>query len=98
MPLANTDPLAIEVKAMTFRPGEIPPAEVVVELDGVEIGRFVPTPAWQTYSFTARPRPVNGLSTLQFKTRTFNPAELQLSADNRNLGFLLDGIKVNPAQ
>ena len=98
LPLANTDPVAIEVKAMTFRPGEIPPAEVVVELDGAQIGRFVPTPAWQTYSFTARPRPVNGLSTLQLKTRTFNPAELQLSADNRDLGFLLDGIKVNPAQ
>jgi hypothetical protein len=82
---------------MTFRPGEIPPAEVVVELDGAQIGRFVPKQMWQTFSFMAKPQPVNGLSTLRFKTGTFNPAELQLSSDNRDLGFLLDEIKVNPA-
>ena len=82
---------------MTFRPGELPATDVVVELDGAEIGRFVPEQRWQTFSFKARPQPVNGLSNLRFKSSTFNPAELQLSDDNRDLGFLLDEIKVNPA-
>jgi len=74
---------------MTFRPGEIPPAEVVVRIGWRRNWPLVPTPELADLSFHARPRPVNGLSTLQFKTRTFIPPELQLNADNRDLRLLL---------
>jgi hypothetical protein len=73
--------------------GRVPPAEVGVYLDGQEIGRFVPDEAWQIFPFSGHARPTSGRSTLAFKTSTFNPAQMQISGDARDLGFLLDSLR-----
>ena len=97
LPLASGAPITIVVRAMTFRPENLPPAEVHVSLDGREIGRFTPRYGeWQTYSFQSQPRPTGGLATLVFDTETFNPAALNLGPDDRALGFVLDRVQILP--
>ncbi len=94
VPLPGGATITIELRAMTFRPASLPSAEVIVQLDGQVIGRFVPTDTWQTFSFLAQTKSDGGVSSLEFTTSTFNPADLQLNNDTRDLGFLMDWIKV----
>jgi hypothetical protein len=96
LPMVAETAVTIDVRAMIYRPDGVPEADVVVELDGVEIGRFVPDQAWQTYTFSGQAQPVNGRSRLILHTTPFNPAALQISGDQRNLGFLLDSITITP--
>lgn len=97
LPLMDAASITITVRALTFRPPDLPPAEVSVSLDGREIGRFTPRYGeWQTYSFQAQPRPAGGSSTLAFSTSSFNPAALHLSADDRALGFVIDRVQILP--
>jgi hypothetical protein len=81
---------------MIYRPAGVPPAEVVVTLDGKEIGRFTPDEIWQTFVFRGQAQSPNGMSQLRFKTSTFNPARLNISGDQRDLGFLIDWINIKP--
>ena len=87
--------LTIAVRAMIYRPEGVPETAVIVSLDDQEIGRFTPSDAWQTYTF---PAPISSSkqlhSKLHFKSETFIPAELQLNNDLRELGFLIDWIKI----
>jgi 4-amino-4-deoxy-L-arabinose transferase-like glycosyltransferase len=96
LPVAEETVVTIELRAMIFRPDIVPEADVTVQLDGVEIGRFVPGKQWQTYRFTGQAHPENGRSRLTLHTTTFNPAQLQISGDNRDLGFLIDSITLLP--
>jgi 4-amino-4-deoxy-L-arabinose transferase-like glycosyltransferase len=96
LPLSAAQPVTVAVRAMIYRPAAAPPAEVGVYLDGQEIGRFVPDEAWQIFAFSGQAQPTGGRSTLAFKTSTFNPAQMQVSGDARDLGFLLDYITVTP--
>lgn len=96
LPIATETAVAIEVRAMIYRPEVVPEAEVIVKLDGAEIGRFVSTQTWQTFTFSGTVKPVNGRSQLIFHTTPFNPATLALSGDTRDLGFLLDTIVISP--
>ncbi|MBP7686980.1 MAG: glycosyltransferase family 39 protein [Thermoflexales bacterium] len=96
LPVAATGPLSIAVRALTFWPATVPTSPVSVWLDGQSIGEFTPGEAWQTFSFSGTAHPVNGTSLLSFKAATFNPQQLHLSADNRDLGFMLDRISVQP--
>jgi hypothetical protein len=98
VPLSVALPVTIAVRAMTYRPDGVPPAEVEVYLDGQKIGQFVPYETWQTFSFRGQAQPTAGRSTLNFKTRTFNPAQLHINSDTRDLGFLLDLIAVTPRE
>ena len=95
VPLAETTPVTIDVRAMIYRPDGVPPAAVTVSLDGRRIGRFTPRDAeWHTFSFQAETRPTNGTSRLSFETTTFNPAVLGVNNDTRDLGFLIDWVKI----
>jgi 4-amino-4-deoxy-L-arabinose transferase-like glycosyltransferase len=96
IPTIANAPVTIGVRAMTFRPVQVPAAPVTVWLGDQVIGQFTPNEAWQTWSFHATSHSTTGLSSLRFTTETFNPAGLQLSADNRDLGFLIDRISVTP--
>ncbi len=92
LPLSSQTAITIEVTAETFRPVGTAESEATVWLDDQEIGRFVPSDTWQTFSFAALPHPRSGVSTLRFVTATFNPSQLHMSADGRDLGFLIDRI------
>jgi len=92
LPLSSQAAITIEVTAETFRPVGTAESEATVWLDDQEIGRFVPSDTWQTFSFAALPHPRSGVSTLRFVTATFNPSQLHMSTDGRDLGFLIDRI------
>jgi 4-amino-4-deoxy-L-arabinose transferase-like glycosyltransferase len=96
IPLTPGTPITVEVRAMIYRPAGVPPADVVVILDGEEIGRFTPDEIWRTFVFRGRVQSPNGMSQLRFKTSTFNPARLNISGDQRDLGFLIDWINIKP--
>jgi hypothetical protein len=96
VPVAAAGPLSIEVRALIFRPATVPALPISVWLDDQLIGEFTPGEAWQTFSFNGLAQPVNGTSSLRFKSTTFNPQQLQLSADSRDLGFMLDQIRLRP--
>jgi hypothetical protein len=82
------------VRAMIYRPEDLAADPVTVWLDGERVGEFTPSETWQVFSFPAQPRPVRGVSSLQFHTVTFNPASLGVNNDTRDLGFLVDWVKI----
>ncbi len=77
---------------MIYRPEGVVPTPVQVLVNGRTIGQFTPTQQWETYSFTLPPG--SGIGSLQFQSDSFNPAQLQRSGDQRDLGFLLDWIEI----
>lgn len=96
VPVADSSPITIEVRALIFHPDDVPVPDVIVALDGHEIGHFQPlNGAWQTFAFRAAPQPINGRAVLEFRTKSFNPARLNLSADDRDLGFMLDRVRIS---
>lgn len=92
--------LEIQVQAMIYRPEQVKPTPVIVKAGEQELGRFTPTDAWSTYVFYVpySQLPPRDSIQLQFITETFTPADLGLSGDTRALGFLLDWVKILPAQ
>ena len=98
VPLPDTTPVTIEVRAMIFQPDSELAGTVNVWLDGQNIGHFEPDETWQTFSFQAQPNPAQGITRLEFKTSTFNPAALQINNDTRDLGFLLDWIRITTGE
>jgi 4-amino-4-deoxy-L-arabinose transferase-like glycosyltransferase len=95
--LSYSTPVTITLRAMIYRPEAVAATPVHVVLDNQEIGQFIPDNTWQTYTFSGRSAPKNNLSMLQFVAKTFNPNSLQLSADSRDLGFLLDWVEITPS-
>jgi hypothetical protein len=96
IPDIDQETIAIDVRAKIFRPNsELEISPVIVWLDGETIGQFTPTTEWITYSFTATLSDAQSSSLLQFNTPTFNPSELQINNDARDLGFLLDWIIIS---
>lgn len=92
---ADTDDLVqITIRAKIFRPEAVLPSEVVAVLDDQPIGTFTPTEEWQIFTFIGHPHSTNGESLLQFQADTFNPAELNINNDGRDLGFLLDWVEI----
>jgi hypothetical protein len=96
IPLEDDEPVSIDLRAMIFRPEAAPVESVRVWLDGQLLGQFTPQDHWQTYSFQAQPSAKQGTSILTFKSVTFNPAKLKMNADSRDLGFLIDWVKITP--
>lgn len=96
LPVAENGPLSISVRALVFRPVNVSATPITVWLDGRKIGEFTPGETWQNYSFVGQAHPISGTSSLRFAATTFNPQQLQLSADNRDLGFMLDEISLKP--
>jgi hypothetical protein len=96
IPLTTEKPVTVEVRAKTLRPAHLPSATATVWLDGKEIGQFRPDTEWHTFSFQGHTSPSEGTSSLHLETKTFNPAGLGMSSDARDLGFLIDWIKVEP--
>ena len=94
IPLSGKVPITIELRAMTFRPPNLPEADVTVWLDEQMIGRFKPSKTWQIFSFQAHSQATQGVSSLRFETATFNPANLQPSGDMRDLGFVVDWVRI----
>ncbi|NIV35645.1 MAG: hypothetical protein GWN58_41185 [Anaerolineae bacterium] len=94
IPLSTEEPITLNVRAMIYRPEGVAADPVTVWLDGERVGQFTPSETWQVFSFRAQPQPVGGVSSLQFQTVTFNPAGLQINADTRDLGFLVDWVKI----
>lgn len=98
--IGNEQLLEIQVRAMIYRPEMIEPAPVIVQIGEHEVGSFTPTEKWTTYVFRV---PYSALPSadsiqIQFLTETFTPADSGLNGDTRALGFLLDWVKVLPAQ
>ncbi|MDX1664114.1 MAG: hypothetical protein R3272_09985, partial [Candidatus Promineifilaceae bacterium] len=97
IPLAGATTVTVDVRAMIYRLDAAPAADVTVWLDGRRIGQFEPRDKeWHTFSFEAQTLPTDGSSLLSFETATFNPAALQVNNDTRDLGFLIDWIKITP--
>ncbi|MAT96725.1 MAG: hypothetical protein CL608_06235 [Anaerolineaceae bacterium] len=95
LPISDTHSMQIEIRARIFRPDDVPDTTVTVWLDNEEVGQFTPTDQWQTYTFTAINEAMDTtLSILSFHTETFNPAELHINNDTRDLGFLIDWIRL----
>jgi hypothetical protein len=94
IPLPTEEPITVNVRAMIYRPEDVAADPVTVWLDGERVGEFTPSETWQVFSFPAQPRPVRGVSSLQFHTVTFNPASLGVNNDTRDLGFLVDWVKI----
>ncbi len=88
-------PVALSIRAMTFRPNTAPDGPVKVRLDGLVIGTFTPTDQWQTFTFSAEAMPQDRAVQLDFQVVPFNPAQLGLNDDQRDLGFMLDWIEIN---
>jgi hypothetical protein len=80
---------------MVYKPKGASVTPVTVWLDGTVVGEFTPDEAWRTFSFAAQSSPVSGKSSLRFTTATFNPARLHVSEDTRNLGFLIDWVRIS---
>jgi hypothetical protein len=96
IPTENFDKAIIEVRARIFRPEGVSETAVTVWLNGQEVGQFIPTLEWQTYTFTTTIAVESSKSQLLFQAQTFNPAELQINGDMRDLGFLIDWVRVAP--
>lgn len=96
IPLTSATPVTVSIRAMIFRPETVPATPVTVLLDNRPLGQFTPQGDWQTYTFSGTADPVDGLSTLHFRSTTFNPRALALSGDGRDLGFLLDWVEIQP--
>ena len=94
LPMDLGKDVEISLRAMASYPPDVPIGEVTVFLDNRRIGRFTPTRAWQVFSFSARSTPKNGLSSIKLTTSTFNPLKWKMSNDGRDLGFLLDWVKI----
>lgn len=96
VPLSKPGSVTLKIQAMIYRPENTPPATVNVLLDGQLLGQFQPDPTLQPFTFQAWANPVDGRSLLRFETTTFNPAKLKINQDARDLGFLIDWIKIIP--
>lgn len=95
-PVSPSRRFQVNVCAMIYRPAEVQPTPVTVLLDGNSVGEFIPTETWQTFSFLSVADAVDNLSELSFVSTTFNPAELQVNTDTRDLGVLVDWIEIVP--
>jgi len=94
IPIYRKEGRQLFIRAMTFRPPNSTRNSVQVYLDGKFLGNFVPQQDWKVFSFNTNIFPKHTVSSLQFKTAPFTPAELKIGNDSRKLGFLLDWIKI----
>jgi hypothetical protein len=94
IPLPTEEPITVDVRAMVYRPEGVAADPVTVWLDGERVGEFTPGETWRIFSFPAQPRPVRGISALRFQAATFNPASLGVNNDTRDLGFLIDRVRI----
>lgn len=92
-------PVNLEITAMGVRPPGVAAVEVVVYLDGERIGRFTPLlDRWETFVLSGMAISDQGMARLRLETVTFNPVAAQMSADDRDLGVLLDHIRIIPVE
>lgn len=92
---AQEGPVTIKVRARSYRPPGIEPANVIMSLDGQKVGEFLPkTNDWSVFTFESKADPISGISKLQLETGTFNPADFGLNSDERHLGIMLDWITI----
>ncbi len=96
VPLSKPISVTLKIRAMIYRPETVSPADVNILLDGQLLGQFQPDQTLRTFTFQAQANPVDGRSLLRFETITFNPANLKVNQDARDLGFLIDWIKIIP--
>ena len=96
MPDTPASGYEIEVQAKTSRPDGVPERVVTVWLDAQEVAQFTPTESWETYSFFVDLGEETAVSELSFHIETFNPAQLKINSDTRDLGFLLDWVQITP--
>ena len=93
-PALGSKERTIQFRAMGLRPPQISATEVQISLDGQVIGKCLPIGGWNIYTFKGLTAPAQGYSKLQFSTATFNPALIHYNNDTRNLGFLLDWVRI----
>jgi 4-amino-4-deoxy-L-arabinose transferase-like glycosyltransferase len=93
VPMKQPENITVSIQALTLRPPQLALSPVDVFFDGQIIGRFIPDRSLKVFEFRTRSIPNNGISSLVFKTTTFNPEKLKISSDPRELGFLLDWVK-----
>lgn len=96
LPESETSDYQIEIRASTTEAAAVPERIVTVWLDEEKVAQFTLTTEWQTYTFSVELAEETAVSELSFQIETFNPAQLQINNDSRDLGFLLDWIRVTP--
>jgi hypothetical protein len=96
LPDNETTGYQIEVHAKTSQLEGIPERTVTVWLDDEEVAQFTPTTEWEIFTFTIDLIEETAMSELSFQIETFNPAQLQINNDSRDLGFLLDWVRITP--
>ncbi len=96
LPVTGPGPVEVEIRARVYANEKVPPPEVEVQLDDRPVGRFRVETDWRVFSFTAEAGPMLGRSRLRLVMPTFNPARLGQSGDGRDLGILVDWVRVRP--
>jgi Dolichyl-phosphate-mannose-protein mannosyltransferase len=84
----------IAIRARLFAGARSDPPLVRVVFDDRPVGSFRPDDDWQTFRFTAVPRPWQGYSRLRLITEAFTPADETGSPDERKLGVFVDWVRV----
>lgn len=96
LPDGEATSFQIELRARITQPEVAPERAVTVWLGEEEVAQFIPTMEWETYSFSIDLVEETAVSELSFQIETFNPAQLQINNDSRDLGFLLDWVRITP--
>jgi hypothetical protein len=94
VPNSASDPLDVAIRARVFDDQRGDPPLVRVLLDDRPIGSFRPGIDWETFHFTAMPRPFERRSRLRLVSPPFTPSETADSADDRRLGVFVDWVRV----
>jgi hypothetical protein len=81
----------VAIRARVFADGRDEAPLVRVVVDERPVGSFRPEIDWQTYHFTAMPRPYEGRSRIRLISPPFTPGP----SDERKLGVFVDWIRVS---
>ncbi|MBI4320012.1 MAG: glycosyltransferase family 39 protein [Chloroflexi bacterium] len=88
-------PAELLLKAAGGRPGYLPVAKMSVSLNGESLGDYVLSKEFHVYRV---PIPANRVHTdspvLELVAETWNPKALRISSDQRDLGVLLNSIRI----
>ena len=96
IPLQEGDaPLTLQLRINGWRPFN-PPPTVTLRLNSHLLTTFSAERIWKTYTFTIPPELVaEGSLVLEIESETFVPSTCMNSSDSREIGVMVDWIKVN---
>ncbi len=93
-PPVDGRPERLLLLASNPRPPEVPAPEVTVQVNGIELGRFVPEREGRVVSFDLGGIPPADSYDIELLTTTWNPRTAGYNLDDRSLGFDLTWVKI----